>query len=62
MIFRPRCGCSSGSNALDAFDALLAAVAIREGATLLSAERVLASVPRLKFVELGSPAFDKLLA
>ena len=48
---------------LDAFDALLAAVAGREGASaLVSADRAFAGVKRLSFVELGSPEFDELLA
>ena len=48
---------------LDAFDALLVAAARRDGASaLVSADRAFAAVKRLRFVELGSPAFDKLLA
>lgn len=47
---------------LDSFDALLAAVALRENATaLVSADRAFADVPKLRFVELGSPEFDRLL-
>lgn len=46
---------------LDAFDAILAAVAMREKATLISGDRAFAGVPKLKFVELGSPAFERLL-
>lgn len=48
---------------LDPFDALLAAVARREGASaLVSADRAFAAVKRLPFVELGSPEFDELVA
>jgi predicted nucleic acid-binding protein len=46
---------------LDAFDALLAAVALREHAVLVSGDRAFAEVPKLRFVELGSPEFDRLL-
>ena len=47
---------------LDPFDALLAAVARREGASaLVSADRAFVAVKRLPFVELGSLEFDKLL-
>jgi hypothetical protein len=47
---------------LDAFDALLAAVALRENATaLVSADRAFEAVPKLPFVELGSPELERLL-
>jgi predicted nucleic acid-binding protein len=47
---------------LNAFDALLAAVALRENATaLVSADRAFADVPKLRFVELGSPELERLL-
>jgi predicted nucleic acid-binding protein len=47
---------------LDAFDAVLAAVALREQASaLVSADRAFAGVPKLPFVELGSDAFDRLV-
>jgi len=48
---------------LGSFDALLAAVALREDArALVSADRAFAAVPRLSFVELGSSELDALLA
>jgi predicted nucleic acid-binding protein len=48
---------------LDAFDAVLAASAIESDAEgLVSADRAFAGVRRLRFVELGSQAFDRLLA
>jgi hypothetical protein len=54
---------TSAYDGLDAFDALLAAVARREGASaLVSADRAFAAVKRLPFVELGSPEFDQLVA
>jgi predicted nucleic acid-binding protein len=47
---------------LDAFDAVLAAVALREQASaLVSVDRAFAQVPKLPFVELGSEEFDRLL-
>jgi len=47
---------------LNAFDALLIAVALRENATaLVSADRAFADVPKLSFVELGSPELKRLL-
>jgi uncharacterized protein len=47
---------------LNSFDAFLAAVALREQASaLVSADRAFAGVPKLPFVELGSPDFDRLL-
>lgn len=47
---------------LDAFDALLAAVALRERVSaLVSADRVFARIRKLPFVELGSPRFGELL-
>jgi uncharacterized protein len=46
---------------LDAFDALLVAVALREKALLVSADRAFAGVPKLRFVELGSPELERLL-
>ena len=50
------------SASLGAFDALLAATAMANGAeALVSADRDLAAVEPLRFVELGSPAFDRLL-
>jgi predicted nucleic acid-binding protein len=47
--------------AINAFDALLAAVALREDLVLVSADRAFADVPKLRFVELGSPELDRLL-
>jgi predicted nucleic acid-binding protein len=48
---------------LNSFDAFLAAVALRENATaLVSAGRAFADVPKLRFVELGSPELERLLA
>lgn len=47
---------------LDAFDAVLAAAAIEVGAeALVTADRAFAAVRGLRFVELGSPAFEQLL-
>jgi uncharacterized protein len=47
---------------LGAFDALLAATATANDANaLVSADRGFAGVRRLRFVELGSPAFERLL-
>ena len=48
---------------LGAFDAVLAAAAHESKATgLVSADRGFASVPRLRFIELGSPALSTLIA
>ena len=48
---------------LGAFDAVLAAVALGSPATsFVSADRAFASIPRLRFVELGSAVFEDLLA
>jgi len=48
---------------LNSFDALLAAVALREHASaLVSADRAFEAVPKLPFVELSSPELDYLLA
>jgi uncharacterized protein len=48
---------------LDAFDAFLAAAAIATGArALVSADRAFAAVDGLRFVELGSQEFDRLIA
>lgn len=47
---------------LDSFDALLAAVTLREEAeAFVSADRAFEDVPKLPFVELGSPELDRLL-
>jgi predicted nucleic acid-binding protein len=47
---------------LGAFDAVLAAAALESEATgLVSADRAFASVPRLTFLELGSPQLDELI-
>ena len=47
---------------LDAFDALLAAVALRERVSaLVSADRAFAKIRKLPFVELGSSRFGELL-
>src|SRR4029453_11270527 len=47
---------------LGAFDAVLAAAAIESGASgLASADRAFASVPRLTFLELGSPQLEALV-
>lgn len=51
------------NEALGAFDAVLAATALAADAeALVSADRGFASVPRLTFVELGTPALDTLLS
>jgi hypothetical protein len=48
--------------ALGAFDSVLAAAALDSGATaLVSADRAFDSVPRLRFVELGSRALTDLI-
>jgi uncharacterized protein len=48
---------------LGAFGAVLAASALDSSATaFVSADRAFAAVPRLRVVELGSPALDELLA
>ncbi len=47
---------------LGAFDAVLAAASIRhEADALVSADQAFSAVPRLPFVELGTPALDSLL-
>lgn len=47
---------------IGAFDAVLAAAAIEsESAALVSGDRAFETVPRLRFVELGSPALDELV-
>jgi uncharacterized protein len=47
---------------LGAFDALLAATAMANGAdAFVSGDRAFAEVRGLRFVELGSPAFEQLL-
>lgn len=49
--------------ALDAFDAVLAAAAMEaEAEALVSADRAFAGVRGLRFVELGSPELERLLA
>jgi predicted nucleic acid-binding protein len=49
-------------SSLGAFDALLAATATANDAeAFVSADRDFAAVRRLRFVELGSPAFERLL-
>lgn len=48
---------------LGAFDAVLAAVALgRDAEALLSADAAFGSVGKLRFVALGSPELDDLLA
>ena len=48
---------------LGAFDAVLAATALESGATALaSADQAFAAVPRLRFVDVGSPALGELIA
>jgi hypothetical protein len=48
---------------LGAFDAVLAAAALESRATaLVSADRAFASVPRLRFVVIGSRTLDELIA
>ena len=48
---------------LDAFDAVIAATAIAHDAeAFVSGDRAFATVRKLPFVELGSPAFDRLIA
>jgi uncharacterized protein len=48
---------------LGAFDAVLAAAALETGAdSLVSADAAFAEVPRLRFLELGSPALRELIA
>jgi hypothetical protein len=49
------------SPALGAFDALLAAVAIGRGATLLSADGAFAGVPGLSWVDPAGAALERLL-
>jgi predicted nucleic acid-binding protein len=47
---------------LGAFDAVLAAVALESDAVgIVSADAAYAEVPRLKFLELGSPALQELI-
>ncbi|HUP32534.1 MAG TPA: type II toxin-antitoxin system VapC family toxin [Gaiellaceae bacterium] len=49
--------------ALGAFDSVLAAAALESRASgLVSADRAFASVPRLRFVEIGSPALHELIS
>ena len=48
--------------ALGAFDAVLAAVAIEQGAdALVSADRAFAGIPGLRWVDPGSAALDRLI-
>ena len=48
---------------LGAFDAVLAATALEaEADGLVSADTAFAEVPRLRFLELGSPALRELIA
>jgi predicted nucleic acid-binding protein len=46
-----------GEHAVGAFDAVLAATAMREGATLVSADTVFAAVDGLRHLDPGSPSF-----
>lgn len=50
-------------HALGAFDAVLAAAAMSHGAeALVSSDAAFADVPRLRFVDLGSPSLTDLIA